>query len=259
MWKWLVTGLGVAASLVLAVGCASSALSPGASPSPSSPQRSSPQSVPPSPTPGATTGNFDGAGPGEPVTVYQAADGTWWIAFRLHSGQAVRARLAGFFQGCHASYGVPPQIIYQPHVMGVADLTADGLDEALVQIDHGASTAFPAIFGIVNGSIRAATVMNGPRTCQRIFPVNGSVTHGNGFACSTVAGARGFQVLQADDNPPNYNTYDWYRSNYQWVGLNLRLVSVEHQVFQLTSHGPWPSLLQSAWQVHCPGLHAYVN
>jgi hypothetical protein len=222
-----------------------------------------PQAPLPPPTPVVLFGNFDGAGADESVGVSGASRDTWSVDFNLHAGR-VSAPLPSFFQGCYAFPNTDEQLPYEfPHVVGVAEFRGDGVDEALVEIYHGASTGFAAIFGIVDGTIRAATAIDGANACQRIFPFNGSVTHGDGFACANVDGAARFNVLQALSRWPDYHTWDWYRADYQWRQMDLHLASVEHQVFTLSDQqlnggagAVWPAALLAAWQTNCRGLPA---
>jgi len=224
----------------------STASAPAASPSPATPAAIPSAAATPLIRVSTARGNFDGAGGDEAASVSGNDQLGWTISFVLHEGHELDGRLEGFFSGCHSAQGG----LYLPHILGVGDFTAGGRDEVLVQVWHGASTGDAAIFGVDRGSITAATVVDGANVCQRVFPFNGSVTHGNGLACTSVAGAPGLQVLQATDNPPtDYDTYEWYRANYQWRGLDLHLVTLEHAV--LRTGDP---RLQAAWEVHCPGL-----
>lgn len=192
-------------------------------------------------------GNFDGAGADEVVSISGHDLQGWTISFDLLGGRELNARLEGFLDGCHSVAG---GALDQPHILGVGDFTAGGRDEVLVQVWHGASTGFAVIFGIYRESITAATVVDGANACQRVFPFGGAVTHGNGVACTSVAGAPGLQVLQASYNPLlDHDNYEWYRTDYVWRGLDLYLVTVEQAAIRAGD-----SRLKTAWEVHCPGL-----
>ncbi|HEX6547952.1 MAG TPA: hypothetical protein VF134_04350 [Candidatus Dormibacteraeota bacterium] len=218
-------------------------------------------SATPSPTPTPTplpalAGNFDGGGPDEAVTLSGSGKSTS-ITYTLESGQQLTSSLAALLPPCGARSDA--DTIYQPRILGVGDFRGDGRSEALIELYRGASTQFPVVVGIDRGSVETATVIDGANACQRIFPIAGSVTHGNGFACAVVAGRPGFQVLQAGlPNPAKATAYDWYRADYQWQGLNLHLVGLEHRTYPVPAAGGMAPPLAAAWQVHCQGLPAWV-
>lgn len=229
------------------VGSASASFSPSSPPLPPTPFPFPLTSALPSGCPPASTsctdtsaiGNFDGSGEKEVMTASAITDQTgttvdWQLQVGLGSGKSVSSRLSSLVaaqRGCPALAGVQ-----YARLLGAANFAGPTGDLALVEVGRGASTQQTILVGLQDGSLRLATVTDGAERCQRVFPINGSVTHGNGLACGWRDTTAVLWIRQVADNPPDYLDYDWYEATYSWQGLQLHLLSLDHAV--ITSSDP---------------------
>jgi hypothetical protein len=134
-----------------------------ASPSPEAPATpSAAASASPSAAPVAAPGDVDGDGQADTVTVT-----TTTLTVALSGGRSVSAPIVGS--------DVP-----KPVVSGLADLDRDGRAEVWVETARGASTSFVQAYRYDGTKLSELTFAGG----HIRFGIGGSVTHGDGFACT---------------------------------------------------------------------------
>ncbi len=222
--------------------------------SPTSAPSATPSPCPPPANYCATTtaiGNFDDSGPSEVFSASAIRDESggsayWLLQVTAPNGHIVSARLDSLLA---AHDGCPTEVPDYAMVKGAAKFAGPPHDLALVDIRRGASTESGILVGIQNGNLQVAMVTNGANRCQRIFPRSGSVTHGNGLACGTVRSGPVLLVRQVEDHPPDYAHYDWYQATYEWQGLQLSLLSLDHAVITQND-----SRFQPSYSVTCGSL-----
>ena len=147
-------------------------------------------------------GDFDGDRRPDVVFSYGAlgSDGratSWFLRTVLASGGVSTLKL-----------DAPAQL----EVLGAADADGDGRDEVFVQLDHGASTSFVAIYAAGEG--RLVPVTEDGKAPLR-FGLNGSVTHGDGGACTTGPDGRRRLVIRSVERT-NEGAYGWVEKTYTW-------------------------------------------
>lgn len=193
----------------------------------------------------------------EVITASPVADASgktvdWILQISLPGGRQISARLSGLT----AARGGCPSLdnVQYARVLGAADFAGPANDLALVEVSQGASTQFAILVGLTNGSLQLVTVADGAERCQRIFPFNGSVTHGNGLACGWIDSTPVLWVRQVADHPPtDYSNYDWYEATYSWQGLQLHLLSLEHAVLTSSDSRFAPSYRVLCGSINLPG------
>lgn len=179
-----------------------------------------------------------------PVTDKSGKTVDWTLSVNGSTGSRHSASLGSLV----AARGGCPALdnIQYARVLGSGNLGPPTRDFALVEVGHGASTQFAVMVAVDGDGLGLVTVTNGAERCQRIFPFNGSVTHGNGFACGWSDNTPVLWVLQADALPSDPTRYDWYRATYSWQGLNLSLLSLDHEVISSADDRLGP-----AYQARC--------
>jgi hypothetical protein len=197
-------------------------------------------------------GNFDGSGRKDVMTASAITDqmgktADWQLQVDLGSGKSVSARLSALVA---AQGGCPALFVDYARILGAADFAGPANDLALVEVGHGASTQQTILVGLQDGSLRLVTVADGAERCQRVFPINGSVTHGNGLACGWRDTTAVLWVRQVADHPPDYVDYDWYEATYSWQGLQLHLLSLDHAL--ITSSDP---RYAASYRVSCGSIN----
>ena len=199
-------------------------------------------------------GNFEGTGQKQnfvaaPVNDKGGATVDWLLEIRGPTGTSHSASLSSLV----AARGGCPALgdIQYARVLGAADFGGPSPDLALVEVGRGASTQSAVLVGVEGDGLRVVTVVSGAERCQRVFPFNGSVTHGNGLACGWRDNTPVLWVREVSSRPPtDYAHYDWYEATYAWQGLNLTLLSLDHAI--ITSKD---QRFQPAYGVTCGGIN----
>jgi hypothetical protein len=202
---------------------------------PAKPGASLPPAFLPSPSGQANSaiGNYDGTAEKETFTAVPVTDKSgktvdWTLLVNGPTGpvhSATLSSLVGPRAGCPALDNIE-----YARVLGSGNLGPPTRDFALVEVARGASTQFAIMVAVDHDGLGLVTVTSGAERCQRVFPFNGSVTHGNGFTCGWSDNVPVLWVLQVDVLPSDSTHYDWYRATYAWQGLNLSLQSLDHAV-----------------------------
>jgi hypothetical protein len=222
--------------LLLAAACGGSdptvATSATAGPSPSSTRSpaapSATSSAAPVPSPpgssaaaatGATPGDVDGDGGADTVTVTATT-----LAVALSGGGRATAPI------------VDAQV--PPRVSGLFDVDRDGHAEVFVETARGASTGFVQIYRYDGRSLRELTFDGAPIR----FGIGGSVTHGDGFAC-TGSGQLVVRSAESDDG----STYRVRSRIFRISGASVQLQSDT----TVTAPSMDDARVRQAYQVDC--------
>jgi hypothetical protein len=220
-------------ALLLLSGCSGSSATPTAvtthatapaTPSPSSSPEAaaSPSAAPPSPTPVplAAPGDVDGDGQADTVTVTATS-----VTVRLSGGGTVSAPI------------VEPDVP-KPVVSGLQDLDRDGHAEIWVETARGASTSFVQVYRYDGTKLSELTFAGG----HIRFGIGGSVTHGDGFAC-TDTGRLIVSTAESDDG----TSYRVRTRTFRVSGATLVLVTDRNA----TAPSMDDPRVRAAYQVDC--------
>jgi hypothetical protein len=242
---------------LLAVAACAGSSSPAAQQTRVSPERTpSPTAAPtatrmPSPTPTPTAvavpahrpaRDDDIDGDGHPDSVHVAAtdngDGTWTLVARL---SALGRR----------SVDVPADTPTPPHVAGIVDADGDGYAEIWVQTGAGASTSFLTPVRLVGDRLRVVELNGSPAQLGE----GGSVTHGDGFACTDADhGEPGRElVVYSGDLSPSGTDWDGSVTTYRWAGARLVTLSTHDESFPAGDPGSDPRVAKY-YAVTCGSL-----
>jgi hypothetical protein len=168
----------------------------------------------------ASPGDVDGDGAADGVSV---------------SATAVTVSLSG---GGSVSAPIVDSDVPKPAVSGLADLDRDGRNEVWVETARGASTSFVQAYRYDGSALRELTYAGG----HIRFGIGGSVTHGDGFAC-TDAGRLVVTTAESDDG----TSYRVRSLTYRVSGGSLERV--------LETSATAPSMddprVRAAYQVDC--------
>jgi len=154
-------------------------------------------------------GNFDGADSNEEFVVYAVPcpgcspkQGPEW-RWRLY-------RAGKLLIDSSLSAVLP---VFEPAVLSASDVNGDGRDEALLRVEHGASTVFLTFVQVSASGLVAATVDGH----VAMFATQGSVTHIGAIAC--LHNPPGLEVYSMTAFPPASPSF--IVVNYRWQGMKL--------------------------------------
>jgi hypothetical protein len=115
----------------------------------------------------------------------------------------------------------------QLEVLGMADVNGDGRQEALVQLDRGASTSFVGIYALDERQALVPVTEEGDGPLR--FGLNGSVTHGDGGGCAAGPDGKPRLVIRSVERT-NEGPYDSVEKTYTWNGTTVHLVGTQRGV-----------------------------
>lgn len=135
-------------------------------------------------------------------------------------------------------------------IRGFVDVDRDGRDDALVELDRGASTKMVGVFGIGPDGLAQAAYEDGTKA-RLLFA--GSVRHGAAVECRSRAGRaelvqRGIANYRADDQ------WDWSESVYTWSGKVLVLAAESAGVIKVERPFDFPADADLYWGFSCFGI-----
>jgi hypothetical protein len=188
----------------------------------------------------ARDGDVDGDGVRDRVTVAGpgAPAGTWRLVAHLSTlGRE--------------TVDVPADTPAAPTIAGIVDADGDGFAEIWVNSAAGASTSFVTPIRLVNDHLRVVELDGAPATLGE----NGSVTHGDGFACTDYApSVPGRElVVYSGGNEPGTTTWDGTIRAFRWSGARLVEISHRTERFHAGDAGSDPRLAKY-YAVTCGSL-----
>ena len=189
------------------------------SPSPA-PAPAATVSTSPSAAPVAAPGDVDGDGQADTVSVTATT-----LTVALSAGHSVSAPIV--------ASDVP-----KPVVSGLADLDRDGRAEVWVETARGASTTFVQVYRYDGTKLSELTFAGG----HIRFGIGGSVTHGDGFAC-TPEGHLVVSTAESDDG----TSYRIRTRTFRVAGATLVLVTDR----SATASSMDDPRVRAAYQVDC--------
>ncbi|MDQ4124804.1 MAG: metallophosphoesterase family protein, partial [Actinomycetota bacterium] len=189
----------------------------------------------------AATGDLDGDGANDTVTLETAGARRWDLVATLASGEVVRAPL--------------PQVdrFTNVQVVGATDADGDGDDEVFVNVGdvvyHGGSTSVLGLFALRGETLERVTDADGT---PFDLPVGGVSNFGEGVECRDVDGdgAPELQLLRIDSATSARSR--WIEQVYRWRGDDLALVRTTRGTLRRQGYTD-PRVLRF-YELHCGRL-----
>jgi hypothetical protein len=191
----------------------------------------------------AASGDIDGDGRPDTITIVPAGRAKTTSSFLLvvHLTELGTQKVP--FTATSQT-DMPP---HGPVVIGTADAARNDHAEIFVQVDSSCCSEFWSIFRLVNGRIRQMTIAGYPVA----IAVGGSVLNNGGFSCTGPDLVIHFYNEQSGG--PTVYRFQAIRDTYRWAGAALVLVSRQVTAIRGTPADP---ALATYSGVTCGGLSA---
>ena len=146
--------------------------------------------------------------------------------------------------------GTPSDDAIRNPLIGIADVNADGCDDAIVSVGHGASTIWTSFLVYDGTGLRRVEEDGAPVT----FLFGGSVRHGNAIECRRTKDAPEVVARGVSDYTSDYN-WDLVEDVHRW-STKSRLVLWSHvaSVIPVTTPFAMPPNSDRYWGLACGAL-----
>jgi len=135
-------------------------------------------------------------------------------------------------------------------VIGLADVNGDGCEDAIVNVDHGAST-ISAAFMVFDGTRLAMVAEDGS---PAIFVYEGSVRHGSGIECRSTMGTPEVVSRAVSDYTSDFQ-WDVVERVYRWpTRSTIALYSTTPSVIHVATAYEQPADVARYWGLTCGSL-----
>jgi hypothetical protein len=132
-------------------------------------------------------------------------------------------------------------------VIGLADVNGDGCEDAIVNVDHGAST-ISAAFMVFDGTRLTMVAEDGG---PAIFVYEGSVRHGSGIECRSTMGTPEIVSRAVSDYTSDFQ-WDVVERVYRWpTRSTLALYSTISSVIHVATAYEQPADVARYWGLTC--------
>jgi hypothetical protein len=143
--------------------------------------------------------------------------------------------------------GIPFDDPRRNPVIGLADVNGDGCEDAIVNVDHGAST-ISAVFMVFDGTRLAMVAEDGS---PAIFVYEGSVRHGSGIECRSTLGTPEIVSRAVSDYTSDFQ-WDVVERVYRWpTRSTVALYSTTPSVIHVATAHEQPADVARYWGLTC--------